>query len=256
MKWNQERGLWGEDCIILEKQIIQSSPHKPLSWFCFIDDVDTKWIQSQEYLHRLIDHANNVHPTIKFTHETSRTTISFLNTSTTCGIMSTDIYNKLTDKHRYLSPRSCHPKHCSKSILYSQALRIKRICSNEQTTKKRLGELKYHLKRGVTTMLVLTFVLTKQVALTEKISSNIKKRTQTTECHLSSHYILGSVIYPKSFVSTRQPYKIPSLVQNIQRTTRLSFQEIPRFEGYLGESRHLPPIRLQWWRYGQCQKCD
>ena len=47
------------------------------------------------------------------------------------GIMSTDIYNKPTDKHQYLSPQSCHPKHCTKSIPYSQALRIKRICSNE-----------------------------------------------------------------------------------------------------------------------------
>jgi hypothetical protein len=46
-----------------------------------------------------------------------------------------------------LSPQSCHPKHCTKSIPYSQALRIKRICSNEQTTKKRLGELKCHLKK-------------------------------------------------------------------------------------------------------------
>jgi hypothetical protein len=109
-----------------------------------------KWIQSEEYLHRLFDHVNNVHPTIKFNHEASRTNISFLNTSTTCAnaIMSTDIYNKSADKHQYLSTRSCHPKHCTKSIPYSQALRIKRICSNEQTTKKkRLGELKYHLKK-------------------------------------------------------------------------------------------------------------
>ena len=43
--------------------------------------------------------------------------------------------------------QSCHPKHCTNSIPYSQALRIKRICSNEQTTNKRLGELKCHLKK-------------------------------------------------------------------------------------------------------------
>ena len=47
----------------------------------------------------------------------------------------------------YQTALSCHPKHCTKSIPYSQALRIKRICSNEQTTKKRLGELKCHLKK-------------------------------------------------------------------------------------------------------------
>jgi hypothetical protein len=50
--------------------------------------------------------------------------------------MSTDIYNKPTDKHQYLSSQSCHPKHYTKSIPYSQALRIKRNCSNEQTTKQ------------------------------------------------------------------------------------------------------------------------
>ena len=88
-------------------------------------------------------------PTIKFTHETSRNNISFLDTYTTCenGIMSTDIYNKPTDTHQYLSPRICHPKHYTNSIPYSHALRIKRICSNEQTTKTRLGELTYHLKK-------------------------------------------------------------------------------------------------------------
>ena len=56
-------------------------------------------------------------------------------------------------------------------------------------------------------MRALTIVLTKQVVLTEKTSSNIKKRTRTTECHLSLHTILRSVIYPASFVSTGQPYK-------------------------------------------------
>ena len=68
----------------LEKQIIQSSPHKPHSWFRFIDDVDMKWTESEENLHHFFDHANNVQPTIKFTHETFRTNISFLDTYTTC----------------------------------------------------------------------------------------------------------------------------------------------------------------------------
>ena len=141
----------------VEKLIIQSAPHKPLSWFRYINDVDMKWNKSEENLNRFFDHANNVHPTIKFTHETSRNNISFLDAYTTCenGIMSTDIYNKPTDKHQYLSPQICHPKHCTKSVRYNHT-------------------------------------------------------------------------------------KTPRIVQNLQRTTRLGFQETQKFERYLGESWHLP----------------
>jgi hypothetical protein len=124
------------------------------------------------------------------------------------GIMSTDIYNKPTDTHQYLSPQSCHPQHCTNSIPYSQALRIKRICSNEQTTKNDLGNWNIISKRGETTMRALTIVLTEQVVLTEQTSPNIKKGIRTMKCHLSSLNILCSVIYPPSFVNTRQQMRL------------------------------------------------
>jgi hypothetical protein len=92
--------------------IMPSAPYNPVSWFRFIDDVDMKWTESEENLNRFFDHVNKVLPTIKFTHETSRNNISFLDTYITCknGIISTDIYNKSTDTHQYLSPQSC-PAH-------------------------------------------------------------------------------------------------------------------------------------------------
>jgi hypothetical protein len=85
--------------------IMQSAPYKPVSWFRFIDDVDMKWTESEENLNCFLDHVNKVHPTINFTHQASRNSISFLDTYTTCenGSMSTDIYNKSTDTHQYLS---------------------------------------------------------------------------------------------------------------------------------------------------------
>ena len=153
---------------------MQSAPYKPVSWCRFIDDDDMKLTGSEETFNRFFDHVNKLHPTIKFPYETSRNNISFLDTYTTCknGIMSTDIYNKLTDKHQYLSPQSCHPKHCTKSIPYSQALRIKRICSNEQTTKNGLGNWNIIWKRGATTMRALTIAFAKQVVLKEKKTKN------------------------------------------------------------------------------------
>ena len=135
----------------LEERLLLSSLKQPLSWFRFIDDVDMKWIHSDKELDEFFEHANSIHPSIKFTHEVSKTIMSFLDTTTTVkeGNMTTDLYSNPTDKHQYLSPSSCHPKHCFKSIPFSQAIRVKRICSTVETTKQRLGDLRHHLKRRV-----------------------------------------------------------------------------------------------------------
>jgi hypothetical protein len=177
--------------------------------------------------------------------------ISFLDTYTTCvnDFMSTDIYNKSTDKHQYLSPQSCHLKHCTKSIPYSQALRIKRICSNEQTTKNGLGNWNIIWKRGATTMRALNIVFAKQVVLTEKTSSNIQKRRRTSECHLSSHTILRSVSYPTSFVSTGQPYK------NTHNCAKSSKNHPSWLSGNLKVWRRAD-ISSRFAYNGQFQKCE
>ena len=52
---------------------------------------------------------------------------------------------KPTDTHQYLMPTSCHPKHCTNSILYSQSLRCRRMCSNKEDFQIRVRELKQHL---------------------------------------------------------------------------------------------------------------
>jgi peptide-methionine (R)-S-oxide reductase len=132
-----------------EKQLLESSIERPLSWYRFIDDMDMKWTQSDEELQNFLSCANSLHPFIKFTHEISNTTISFLDTSSSLseGELSTDLYSKPTDTNQYLLPSSCHPPHVTKSMPYSQALRIRRICSTDKSLKKRLGQLKNHLKR-------------------------------------------------------------------------------------------------------------
>ena len=102
----------------------------------FIDDVDMKWTHGDKELYEFLEHANSNHPSIKFTHEVSKSKMSFLDTTTTVkeGNMKTDLYSKPTDKHQYLSPSSCHPKYCFKNISISQAIRAKRICSTVDGT--------------------------------------------------------------------------------------------------------------------------
>ena len=53
------------------------------------------------------------------------------------------------NKHQYLYTKSCHPKHCNTAIPYSQALRIKRICLEQENLLLWTNQLKHHLsKRG------------------------------------------------------------------------------------------------------------
>ena len=82
-----------------EKQLLESSIERPLSWYRSIDDVDMKWTQGDEELQNFLSCVNNLHPSIKFTHEISNTTISFLDTSSSLseGVLSTDLYSKPTD---------------------------------------------------------------------------------------------------------------------------------------------------------------
>jgi hypothetical protein len=79
---------------------------------------------------------NSQHNTIKLTSDISDKEIHFLGVTVrkdTYGNLSTTLYTKPTDAHMYLHYTSFHPKHQKKSILYSQALRIRRICSTEES---------------------------------------------------------------------------------------------------------------------------
>ena len=98
-------------------------------------------------------------------------------------------------------------------------------------------------------MRALTIVLAKQVVLTEKTSSNVKKRRQTTECHLSSHTILRSVVYPPSLVSTGQPHK------NTQNCAKSS-KNHPSWHSGNPKVLVRADIFPRSAYNGQCQKCD
>ena len=55
--------------------------------------------------------------------------------------METDLYCKSTDTYQYLQKSSCRPWLVKRAIPYGQALRIRRICSNEKKFRMRSEEL-------------------------------------------------------------------------------------------------------------------
>jgi peptide-methionine (R)-S-oxide reductase len=174
-----------------EKQLLEWSIERPLSWYRSIDDMDMRWTQSDEELQNFLSRANNLHPSIKFTHEISNTTISFLDTSSSLseGVLSTDVYSKSTDTNQYLFPSSCHPPHVTKSIPYSQALRIRRICSTDKSLKKRLGQLKNHLKRRGYKQSIIkkSFNKANNISRSSLLQNKEKRKCKRTPCVLTYH---------------------------------------------------------------------
>ena len=63
--------------------------------------------------------------------------------------LTTDVLYKETDTHSYLRYESAHPPSCKKGIPYSQFLRLRRICNNDQTIEKRCDEMSdFFFERG------------------------------------------------------------------------------------------------------------
>ena len=52
------------------------------------------------------------------------------------------IYFKETDRHQYLHYQSSHPEHMKRSIVYSQALCLKRKCTFEKDFNQHLFNMK------------------------------------------------------------------------------------------------------------------
>ena len=58
------------------------------------------------------------------------------------GVLTTDIFRKVTDANRYLYFNSYHPRHMFRSIVNTQGLRYRRVINNDDILKDRLNELK------------------------------------------------------------------------------------------------------------------
>ena len=129
----------------LERKILAEEERIPSTWWRYIDDIFAIWPHGEQHLTTFINQINQFHPSIKFTAEWSSKSVSFLDTEVSIDdeeFLTTDLHVKKTDTYQYLHRDSCHPYHCKHGIPYSQALRIRRICSEEENYLRRVRELK------------------------------------------------------------------------------------------------------------------
>ena len=83
----------------LEAKFLQSQSLQPLVSFRYIDDIFFIWTHGNDKLAKFLDDLNSFDKNIKFTHESSKETVTFLdlimNLSKCC--LTTDLYVKDTD---------------------------------------------------------------------------------------------------------------------------------------------------------------
>ena len=124
----------------------------------FIDDIFLLWTGTLDELLKFLEELNKLHPTIKFDAKYSKTTVEFLDTriyKSDDGKLHTTLYTKPTDRQSYLHSKSYHPNSCKRSIAYSQALRIKKICSDPAEFEAHTQKLSKKLvERGYDTDLI------------------------------------------------------------------------------------------------------
>ena len=96
------------------------------------------WEHEEESLETFINELNSFHLTIKFTAEYSKETTIFLdvNIRLVMGQLMTDLFVKPTNTYQFLELSSSHTCHCKEGIPYSQALRLNRICSDNESFDK------------------------------------------------------------------------------------------------------------------------
>ena len=118
-----------------EDKYVYSYPLQPFIWKQYIDDIFFVWTYGLDELDKFVSYLNSCHNTIKFTLETSCLKIYFLDITIlkeTNGQISTNLYYKPTDSHKYLLYSSEYPRHLSNSIPYSQFVRIKCLCTKPE----------------------------------------------------------------------------------------------------------------------------
>ena len=128
---------------LFETKHIPNAPIVPIIWKRYIDDILAIFVCDTEELNTFERWINSLHPTIKFTLNTNPQGIEFLDTfiQIVDGKFLVRPYTKPTDTKQYVEPTSCHPPHIISSIPYSQALRLKRICTRKQDLEKELIKL-------------------------------------------------------------------------------------------------------------------
>ena len=134
-----------------EEQIFdQYTGMKPAPYKRYIDGIAGATSGSREERKYFATYVNGFHPSLNFTWVISDVQLPFLDLclKPTPDRLLTSIYYKEIDTHSYLNYTSSHTARCKNSIPYSQFLRLRRICSENDFEIKSKEMASFFRTRG------------------------------------------------------------------------------------------------------------
>ena len=186
---------------------------------------------TKEELNQFITAVNSFHPALKYTWETSNTSLAFLDIKVFVegNGLCTSVHYKLTDSQSYLLYSSSHPSHVKNSIPYSQFLRLRRLCSEDSDFPIKSEEMcNFFDKRGYPASVVQAGhhraqQIHRQSALQTSQKENNNRIPFTLTFHLHNHAVksiilknfkllqndpdTGRIFSQPPFIQTRQKHR-------------------------------------------------
>ena len=97
----------------------------------------------RSYLENFISFVCNFHPALQFEYQISNSYLSFLDIKLqiTDNHITTSIFCKETDSHSYLHNDSSFNPKCITSIPFSELLRLRHLCSDDEDFKTKANEM-------------------------------------------------------------------------------------------------------------------
>lgn len=198
----------------MESKLLRRTSFNIKIWKRYIDDIFAIAKMKEADFQTFIQEINSFHETIKYTGEASRDLINFLDVqiyTDSEGFIHTRPYSKPTDAHIYLDFGSYHPNKQKESIPFSQAVRLRRICSDihdfDTATKQMAG---FFTNRGYPYRLLTDAIRKARHLDRDELLKNNARNTGTIIPYIiefNHHNAFLATRYQKFKKKTREPGK-------------------------------------------------
>ena len=120
----------------------------PPDWSRFREDCFSIWFESVPAVLNFTEWLNSLSNSIKFTVKYSEVHLEVLDTSLFIinGRIESKVYFKPTDGHMYLLPQCSHYQSMYRNFPYGVALRLRRICSQDDWFYEQLQDFKQYFR--------------------------------------------------------------------------------------------------------------